>query len=219
MSSTRGDIADLVPDVAGAVARDRRPPGWDVDAALDAAASCWPPAGERRAVDDVGAHRRPAGRRAEPVPPEAGGIRAVAAVERTLAAGPVLFPDGIPAAWRGVNFEAHGLPVGPASTVSFAVRWHGEHPAVLWEVTGDPVELTAPAVDPTWRTRATHGEALWRHPADVRFLNSSRMRSKLSGYVKSSESGQTPSGGQRRATSTRRWAKSRSTGAPVSRWR
>ena len=158
-----GDIADLVPEIAGAVEEIATRPGWDVDAALAGGALVLAVGGERRAVDDVGriVARRPA---AEPVPLEAGGIRAVAAVERTLAAGPVLFPAGIPAAWRGVNLEAHGLAAGPSSTVSFAVRWHGEHPAVLWEVSGTPVELTAPAIDPTWRTRATHGETLWRRP-------------------------------------------------------
>ncbi len=156
-----GDIADLAPEIAGAVHEIASRPGWDVDAALAAGALVLAAGGERRAVDDVRriVARRPA---AAPVPPEAGGIRAVAAVERTLAAGPVLFPAGIPAAWRGVNVEAHGLPAGPSSTLSFAVRWHGEHPAVLWEVAGSPVELTAPAVDPTWRTRATQGETLWR---------------------------------------------------------
>ena len=90
------------------------------------------------------------------------GVRAVAAIERRLVADGVLLPAGIPTAWLGQGFEGHGLPVGPASTVSFAVRWHGAHPAVLWEVTGPPVELSAPAVDPAWRTSAASGEALWR---------------------------------------------------------
>jgi hypothetical protein len=81
--------------------------------------------------------------------------------ERQLARGPELFPDGIPAGWRGAEIEAHGLAVGPATPVSFAVRWHGERPAVLWELTGDPLELRAPAVAPAWRTSAPAGEALW----------------------------------------------------------
>ena len=55
----------------------------------------------------------------------------------------MLLPAGIPDAWRGV-IRGPRPPVGPVVTVSFAVRWHGEHPAVLWEVTGDPVELHRP---------------------------------------------------------------------------
>ena len=74
----------------------------------------------------------------------------------------MLLPAGMPAGWRGIDFEAHGLPIGPASTLSYAVRWHGERAAVLWQVDGEPVELVAPAVDPAWRTRRPSGEALWR---------------------------------------------------------
>jgi hypothetical protein len=48
--------------------------------------------------------------------------------------------------------------------VAYAVRWHGSRPAVLWEQTGDPVELVAPAVAPAWRTREATGEALWPEP-------------------------------------------------------
>ena len=70
-------------------------------------------------------------------------IEVVAAVERLIAAGSVLFPDGIPPAWLGANFEAHGLVAGPSSRLSLAVRWHGPNAAVLWEVTGDPVTLTS----------------------------------------------------------------------------
>lgn len=156
------DVAALALDVAAAVQEIAGRPGWDVDAALDAAARVLAAGRERRAVGDVAriaARRTPAA-----LPSDADGIRAVAAAERRLATGPVLMPGGIPDAWRGVDIEAHGLPVGPSSTVSFAIRWHGEHPAVLWQVDGDPVELTAPAVDPTWRTRAAQGEELWRPP-------------------------------------------------------
>ena len=150
----------LVPDVAEAIHEIAARPGWDVDAALDAAAVVLAAAGERRAVADV--VRITAGRSPSSLPGEAQGIRVVPVLERRLASGTVLLPGGIPDAWRGAGFEAHGLQVGPASTVSFAVRWHGEHAAVLWEVSGDPVELSAPAVDPAWRTSAPTGDALWR---------------------------------------------------------
>ncbi len=57
------------------------------------------------------------------------------------------------------------VPIGPRSRVDYAVRWHGDRPAVLWEVTGEPVELTAPLIDPEWRTAELKGEALWPAPA------------------------------------------------------
>jgi hypothetical protein len=153
--------AALGADVAAAAQRVARCDGWDADAALGAAALVLHRAGERRAVADV--TRIVADRATGPAPagPESG-IRAVAVAERQLVRGPVLFPDGIPAAWRGAELEAHGLAVGPATTLSFAVRWHGARPAVLWQQTGQPLELRAPAVDPAWRTSAPSGEALWR---------------------------------------------------------
>jgi hypothetical protein len=152
------DLTGVVPDVAASVESIARSDGPDVAAALDAAALVLARAGESRALRDLGGIR--AGIREESRPDT---IPAqIGEVERRLARGSVLLPEGIPAAWRGTDFEAHGLVAGPATTLSFAVRWHGANPAVLWQVDGAPVELTAPAVDPTWRTTALSGEALWR---------------------------------------------------------
>jgi hypothetical protein len=152
------DLSSVVPDVAAAVEAVARSDGSDVATALDAAGLVLARAGESRALRDLGGIL--AGIRQEPrpdtIPAQIGGV------ERRLARGPVLLPEGIPPAWVGSDFEAHGLVAGPSTTLSYAVRWHGANPAVLWQVDGDPVELTAPAVDPTWRTRATRGEALWR---------------------------------------------------------
>ena len=158
-----GDVDLLVPDVAAAVAAVARQDGWDVAAALDAAALILARAGERRALRDLGAIRVGIrdGSRPETDRAQIGG-RAVAAVERRLVRRGVLLPEGIPAAWEGAEIEGHGLVCGPSSTLSFALRWHGEHPAVLWQVDGEPVELSAPAVDPSWRTADPSGEALWR---------------------------------------------------------
>ena len=48
--------------------------------------------------------------------------------------------------------------------LSFAVRWHGERPALLWDLEShrsDPaVRLTAPALDPDWSSAEPRGEAL-----------------------------------------------------------
>ncbi|MFK7918083.1 MAG: hypothetical protein AB8G14_08410 [Ilumatobacter sp.] len=95
--------------------------------------------------------------------------RFVRSIERRVADGGRLLPGGIPNLWLGSNFEVHGLPTSPDSTVSFAVRWHGERPAVLWEHraaadTGPLVELSAPDVDPDWRSVAASGETLWPAP-------------------------------------------------------
>ena len=56
----------------------------------------------------------------------------------------------------------------PGTTVSYAVRWHGERPALLWEQSGDPVELTAPILAPDWATSELTGEALWPTPPNQR---------------------------------------------------
>ena len=41
--------------------------------------------------------------------------------------------------------------------MSFAIRWHGERPAVLWEVSGQPMPLSYRS----WSTGELAGEALW----------------------------------------------------------
>ena len=76
--------------------------------------------------------------------------------------GAVILPDGIPDDWIGHPFEVHGLPAGRATTLSYAVRWHGERPAVIWEQTGDAVTLRSPLLDTTWSSSAAAGEHLWR---------------------------------------------------------
>lgn len=90
--------------------------------------------------------------------------RFVAQVEQRIADEGRLLPLGIPRRWLGSNFEVHGVPTGPRSTVGFAVRWHGERPAVLWEQHGPTQLLTAPAVDADWSSDAASGEALWAEP-------------------------------------------------------
>jgi hypothetical protein len=71
--------------------------------------------------------------------------------------------SALPDEWRGQNFEVHDAPTH-AGKVGFAVRWHGERPALLWEVEPHdgvgPVRLTAPGLDPAWSTTEPRGEAL-----------------------------------------------------------
>ena len=81
-----------------------------------------------------------------------------------------LMPNSFPGGWLGVDFEAHGVAIGSASTLSFAIRWHGERPAVLWEVHGPPMPLTYG----DWSTGQLTGEALWppvarSHTVDTSF--------------------------------------------------
>jgi hypothetical protein len=72
-----------------------------------------------------------------------------------------LVPDG----WFGQGWEVHGAPTA-YGTVSYAVRWHGDRVALLWEVephddaVAGPVRLTAPGLDPSWTTTERRGEAL-----------------------------------------------------------
>jgi hypothetical protein len=92
------------------------------------------------------------------------GILCVAWLETLVADDRRLFPNGIPREWWGESLEAHGVPTGPSSTVSLAVRWHGARPALLWEQKGAPVELVSPVVAPGWSSAAVSGEALWPAP-------------------------------------------------------
>jgi hypothetical protein len=70
----------------------------------------------------------------------------------------------VPEAWRGRGLEAHGLPTA-LGTLSFAVRWHGPRPALLWELEGEgPVRLRVPGLDPGWSTVDRRGDALLAGP-------------------------------------------------------
>lgn len=70
-----------------------------------------------------------------------------------------LLADG----WRGGKLEVHDAPTH-AGRLSYAVRWHGERPALLWELHPHdgvgPVRLTAPGLDPSWSSTEREGEAL-----------------------------------------------------------
>lgn len=80
--------------------------------------------------------------------------------------GLVLYPLA-PDAWLGQGVEVHDLPTR-LGLLSYAVRWHGARPALLWEVMphdpSTPVTLTIPGLDPTWSTTQRRGEALLAAP-------------------------------------------------------
>lgn len=152
-----------LPELVDAVAAVAPEPGWDGDVALAAADRVLAAGDERRARRDLVRIR--ARRAPSPFPAEVpDGLRGVPWIERLMCTGGELLPTGLPAAWLGQALEVYGVPTLGSSTVSFAVRWHGARPAVLWEQSGDPVELTSPVLAPGWRSDAPTGEALWPAP-------------------------------------------------------
>lgn len=78
--------------------------------------------------------------------------------------GGVALAPGYPDDWLGQGLEVHDAPTR-FGRLSFAVRWHGARPALLWQLdirSNVPglVRLTAPRLDPTWHTDEPRGEAL-----------------------------------------------------------
>ena len=69
----------------------------------------------------------------------------------------------VPDDWTGQNFEVHHAPTHHGR-LSFAVRWHGDRPALLWDLElrpgHGPIRLTAPGLDPAWSTTDPKGETL-----------------------------------------------------------
>ena len=139
---------------------------WDVERALFAAQFVFARMGENRAADDVAAAQLRMSSAAEPPNVMPTDIRAIAWVEEKMVAvqrdGSVqIFGRGIPRLWLGANLECHRVSAGPMHTVSFGIRWHGEKPALLWEVSGPAgVKLNAGLCDPTWSSVEPTGETL-----------------------------------------------------------
>jgi hypothetical protein len=153
-----------LPELVDAVAAVGPEPGWDGDVALAAADRVLATGDEHRARDDLA--RIVERRTPSPFPLDVpGGLRAVPWLERLMATDGALLPTGLPAAWFGRSIEVYGIPTIGTSTVSFAIRWHGARPAVLWEQSGAPVELTSPVLAPDWHSADARGEALWPEPS------------------------------------------------------
>ena len=144
--------------------------GWDVERALFGAQRLFHADGETRAVADVATSQA----RLQPVSDDPAdfpiempqGVRGIAWVEDQLVSPrrdgtAAIFARSIPTSWLGVNLEAHGLMADAVRTVSCALRWHGELPALLWEVVGPPgLHLSAGRCDPTWSSNESTGETL-----------------------------------------------------------
>ena len=144
--------------------------GWDVERALFGAQRLFHAFGETRAVADVAtsqARLGPVSDDPADFPTEMpGGIRGIAWVEDQLVTPrrdgtAAILARSIPRRWLGLDLEAHGLIADAVRTMSCALRWHGEFPALLWEVTGPPgLHLSAGRCDPTWSSNASTGETL-----------------------------------------------------------
>lgn len=91
------------------------------------------------------------------------GVRNLLVAEAASGAAALVLSPHVPESWLGQGWEAHDLPTG-SGRLSYAVRWHGDRPALLWELEpwpgAKPVELTIPGLDPTWTTTLPSGEAL-----------------------------------------------------------
>jgi len=70
----------------------------------------------------------------------------------------------VPDDWLGGDVEVHRAPSW-FGTISYALRWHGVRPALLWELVphpdlAGPVRLTVPGLDRGWASTEATGEAL-----------------------------------------------------------
>ena len=174
----RDSIVDVVETVQRRVKAEKRAKvlQWDTPHLLATASRACVLLGDEVAAGDIGSTwLRLSDRDVQELPLEIpAGLGAIAWAESLLAqASPsggqcALLPHGIPETWWGSPFEGHGLIADPYRTISFAVRWHGPRPAVLWEVSGAPgLLVTAGKADSQWHTTDASGEALLAAPVSA----------------------------------------------------
>ncbi len=84
-------------------------------------------------------------------------IRQMLACDRSEPRTIVLLSD-LPADWSHADVAAHRVPTRWGE-VSFAVRWHGARPALLWECE-QAVTIRVPSLDAAWSSEGRRGEAL-----------------------------------------------------------
>ncbi len=114
--------------------------------------------GQDRAAQDL--------RRLElgPAEPPGDGLRAELVADH---GEDLLVAPGFRPAWRGGSLAVYGLPTR-FGTLSYAVRWHGARPALLWELDcrpgHDPVTVRAPALEESWSSQEPTGETLLAAP-------------------------------------------------------
>jgi hypothetical protein len=96
----------------------------------------------------------------------------VAEVDARGSASEVQLLPVLPDSWLGAGIEAHEVRT-ELGVVSFAVRWHGARPALLWEIephhrVDEPVVVRAPGLDPEWSSGDLKGDALLAEPVPQR---------------------------------------------------
>ena len=171
----RDSIIEVVEAVQRRVRAEKRSRvlRWDTPHLMASAARACVLLDDEVAAGDIGSTwLRMADRDVQEIPIEIPtGLQAIAWAESLLAQASasgghcVLLPHGIPETWWGSPFEAHGLIADPHRTISYAVRWHGSRPAVLWEVMGQAgLLLSSGRTDPDWHTTDASGEALLAAP-------------------------------------------------------
>jgi hypothetical protein len=67
--------------------------------------------------------------------------------------------------WLGQHLAVHDVPLR-GGRCSFALRWHGARPALLWDAPAG-VQLRAPVLDPNFATDEPVGETLLAEPQAV----------------------------------------------------
>lgn len=69
----------------------------------------------------------------------------------------------VPPRWLGQSIDVRDAPTA-LGRCSFSVRWHGDRPALFWEIEPHPgilaATVTAPGLDPGWSSTELRGEAL-----------------------------------------------------------
>ena len=159
VDAARADLLLATPDAAAVAALE----DWGFD---DEAAAGWSALGwrarrraRRRAVSED------AWRALRAVDPTHEPARFLSALRGVLVherGAEVELLPGFPPDWLGQPLEVSDLPLR-AGRLSFAVRWHGARPALLWDAPAG-TELRAPALDAAWSTRDHVGEALLAEP-------------------------------------------------------
>jgi len=80
-------------------------------------------------------------------------------VVRETPAGGLALATVFPPEWAGQPLEVRDAPTHHGR-ISYAVRWHGDRPALLWQCEHPGVQLTVPGLDRSFSTTEQSGEAL-----------------------------------------------------------
>ena len=146
---------------------------WGFDAEAVAAFQRLSLRGRRRAArrstalgDEFGELRAEAARASDRLLPPRGPEAFLALLRAVLLGEPddgtVALLPGLPADWLGADLAVHDAPTR-AGPVSFALRWHGRRPALLWDAPAAR-RLVAPTLAPGWEAAGGSGEALLPEP-------------------------------------------------------